>query len=124
MRFRTVIAVAICGLIFLGVYGVLGRIEQSREADPSGRYFAVWSHAPYRYLPLVGLGTDSDSPCLVKIVGDDGRNYGEIPVANMQLAGVAWKPSGAEIQSIGEWDFAAGTCFYWSEDQLGKISVR
>ena len=112
MRFRTVIVIAFSGLIALVAYGVFGRIEQSREADPSGRYFAVWSHAPYRYLPLVELGADSDSPCLVKIVGDDGRNYGEIPVASMQLAEVQWMPLGAEIKMIGGWDFAAGTCFY------------
>ena len=124
MKFWSVLTIAFCGFIALVIFGLVGRIEQSRESDPSGRYFAVWSHAPYQYLPIAGLGTGSDSPVYVKMIDRKGKNFGEIPVAMMQLADVEWRTSGAEIKLIGEWNFSAGTCFYWSENQMRKIRAR
>lgn len=115
---------AICLLVAIAAYGIFGRIEQSRKADPSGKYYAVWSHQPYQYLPIFGLGTDSDSHCFVKIVDAKGRSLGEIPVVMLQVAGVEWTGVGAEIQLVGEWNFASRSCFYWSEDQQTKIYVR
>jgi hypothetical protein len=116
--------IAACALAAVVAYGNLGRIEQSREADPLGRYFAVWSHQPYQYLPIVGIGTGSDSHCFVKIVDSGGRSFGEIPVVSMQVSGVEWTHTGAEIKLVGEWNLIAGSCFYWSQDQETKIQVR
>ncbi len=42
----------------------------------------------------------------------------------LQVAGVEWTGVGAEIQLVGEWNFASRSCFYWSEDQQTKIYVR
>ena len=121
---RNLLTIAAVLLVAIVVYGMCGRIEQSREVDPSGKYHAVWSHRPYQYLPFMGLGTDSDSRCYVEIVDHAGRSFGEIPVEMLQNAGVEWTGSGAEIKLVGAWNFSAGTCFYWSEDQNTRIRVR
>jgi hypothetical protein len=124
MRIRYLALILASASIALVAYAFFGRIEQQRKPDPMGKYFAVWSHQPFQYLPFVGLGTDSDSPCFVKIIDTGGKSFGEIPVVSKQVSDVEWTHSGAEIKLVGEWDLVAGTCFYWSEDQERKIYVR
>lgn len=124
MRPWKLFAIAVCVFAAIIAYGIFGRIEDSRDADPSGRYYAVWSHQPYQYLPMIGVGTGSSCPCFVKIVDSSGRSFGEIPVLSMQVSNVDWTLSGAEIRLVGEWNLNTGTCFYWSEDQLTMIQVR
>lgn len=69
-------------------------------------------------------GSASDKPGYVSITRKDGKHMGEIPVPMLQLANVKWHASGAQIELIGEWDFAKDSCYYWNEAQDKKIYVK
>lgn len=114
--------------VFTGLLVAFGlshrTVVQPSVMDPSGRYTAICTYKTYLSLIPMTPGGSSDKPCFVKIIDSSGRNHGEIPIPSIQMAGVEWTPHGAEIKSIGEWDFSKGTCFYWSSDQTRRIDVR
>ncbi len=116
-----VILMALSGLIYLRA---THRTFHSKDVSPSGKYTAIYSTNTYLYFLPMSPGSSGDKPCYVKIVDAKGRNCGEIPVPMFQIAGVEWQESGASVPSVGEWNFAAKSCFYWSEDQSTKIFVN
>lgn len=69
-------------------------------------------------------GSSSDKPGFIKIVDTTGENLGEIPLPMLQMGEIEWRTGGADLGSIGEWDFIHKTCFYWSDDGSRKISIR
>lgn len=109
------------GLIY---FALQHRTVFSMTSDPSGKYQAIISYKTYLSMLPMPPGSSSDKPCFVKIVGKDGANYGEMPVPMIQMAGVEWSISGASVRLVGEWDFKAKKCFYWSEDGNKKIYVK
>lgn len=92
--------------------------------SPTGKYTATVSCRTILSLVPAMPGHGGDKPCFVRITGQDGTDYGEIPVPMLYLAKIEWTDGGASIRLIGEWDFAKKTCYYWSEDGLRQIYVK
>jgi hypothetical protein len=92
--------------------------------DPTGNYVAkITVKTFYSSIPMAP-GSSSDKPGYVEIFTKSGDSMGEIPVPMLQLAGVYWKPNGADVEMIGEWDFLKGDCYYWDESGNKKIYVK
>lgn len=111
-------------LVMLFVVLLNLRSVYAEMPDPTGRYKAIISF--YSYLSFIPMapGSSSDKPCFIRIIDSHGNNFGEIPVPMIQLAReIEWTGDGAQITSIGEWDFDKKTCFYWNEAQNEKIHV-
>lgn len=125
-RFRKIAVLVISFAVALAAFDYFGRIEFDRESDPSGKFVMVVSHRPHHYLPLpiYRWGAHSDTPAFVEILDTDGKSYGEVPVPLTQSAEVRWEGATAMIPSIAEWDFSAGTCYYWNTDQDAKIFTK
>lgn len=100
------------------------RTVSSVENDPTGQYVAITSYKTYLSFFPMPPGSSSDKASIVKIMGKDGTNYGEMPVSLGQMAGVRWSPGGASIDLIGSWDFEKHTCTYWTEDGLEHVCVK
>ncbi|MBB5353360.1 hypothetical protein HNR46_003617 [Haloferula luteola] len=125
MKKRVIIVAASLAAAVLAIVGFpFHRTEASREIDPTGRYTAIWSYPTYLSFVSMSPGSSSDKPCWVRMIDSRGQNLGEIPVPMLQMAGVEWRESGAEVRLVGEWDFDAGTCYYWSEDGESQVFVR
>ena len=107
-------------------YAYFGRIESSKSPSPDGKYFAIVSHRPMYYIPLpiYRWGNHSDSPVFVSIEDSKGNQCGEVPVPMMQMACVDWSINSASIPSVAEWDFSAGTCYYWSGGGTSAIFTK
>jgi hypothetical protein len=115
--------VIFCAALLWGLFAVSWQ-EESRGASPDGKYVATWSVPSWaRFIPS-SPGSSGDRPCRVEIFDNAGRSRGRVPVEMLQLAGLEWRPGGAEIESVAEWDFTAGTCYYWSADGNRKIYVK
>ena len=125
-RRRKWILVGIASVILFSVIAVTftRRTVYSVQTDPTGKYTAIFSFKSHRSLMSMVPGDSSSKPCFIRIRGVDGTDYGEIPVPMIQLAELLWGTNSAEVKLVGEWDFAAGTCWYLSEDQERKIYVR
>jgi hypothetical protein len=113
------------GLIFvLCLLGVTHRTVYSRQVDPTGKYTAIFSYKTYESLIPGSIGGAGDKPCYIKIVDNNGKNMGEIPVPMIQMAEIEWSTNAAEVKLVGEWDFAKKICYYWSKDGDRQIYVR
>ena len=78
----------------------------------------------YLPLPIWGWGVHSDTSSFVSIEDTNGKQYGEVSVPMQQMANVDWGTNSASITLIGEWDFNAETCYYWSSDGNRKIYTK
>lgn len=96
----------------------------SEFESPSGKYDVTVSYRTYLSCLPGSPGSSSDKPCFVRIVGKDGKDYGEIPVPMLQMVDVEWLDQGASIKLVGEWDFERGSCYYWSAGGNRKVFVK
>jgi hypothetical protein len=116
-------------ILFVGFFGAVflafnHRSSMSETWDPTGNYVAkVTFKTFYSFIPMAP-GSSSDKPGYVEIFNKNGDSMGEIPVPMLKLAGVYWKQNGADVEMIGEWDFAKANCYYWDESGNKKIYVR
>jgi hypothetical protein len=110
-----------CGLVFLALNH---RTLAFESKSPTGNYIAKATFKTfYSFIPMAP-GSSSDKPGYVDIVNKNGDSMGEIPVPMLQLAGVYWKPNGADVEMIGEWNFLKGDCYYWDASGNKKIYVK
>jgi hypothetical protein len=116
-----VVFLSIISLLFLAFNH---RTISSEASDPTGQYVAKLSYRTfYSFIPM-SPGSSSDKPGFVEIFNKNGESMGRVPVPSLQLGGVLWKPDGADVQMIGEWNFKNGSCYYWDESGSKKIFVK
>jgi hypothetical protein len=125
---KAILKIAVIGasLIAVGLLGLsvaMHRTISSTETDPTGNYVAEVSYRTMYSFLAMSPGSSSDKPAFVEIFTKDGDSLGRIPVPMLQMSGVKWAAPGALVELVGEWDFAKGTCFYWSENGNKKIYV-
>ena len=110
------------GIVTLGHRSVY-RTEQ----DPTGRYTAVVSYRSYLSLLPGGFGDGSGKPGFVEIFDESRASLGEVPLPMLFQASpgaIQWKPAGAWINVIAEWDFSKGTCCYHDDDDDAHFASR
>jgi hypothetical protein len=110
-----------CGLVF---FALTHRTLAYESKSPTGNYIAKVTFKTFYSMIPMAPGSSSDKPGYVEIFNKNGDSLGEIPVPMLQLAGVDWKPNGADVEMIGEWDFSKGDCYYWDESGNKKIYVK
>ena len=116
-------------VIFIGLISLLflafnHKTISYQVSDPTGQYVAKLSYRTFYSLIPMSPGSSSDKPGFVEIFNKSGDSMGQIPVPSLQLGGVFWKPNGADVQMIGEWNFKNGSCYYWDESDSKKIFVK
>ncbi len=116
-------AITILILFCVAAYFFTSRTVVRKVSDPTGKYTAITSVKNYLYFVPMSPGSSGDKPCFVKIIDNKGNNYGEIPVAMLQLVDINWIKNGAYIKFAGNWNFKDKTCYYWSKED-DKIFVK
>lgn len=128
------ISIGIHGTILLGssliwtvVYLLIAQVEYDRFADPTGKYEVVLTYPKlYHFMPAMP-GQGSDMSGSIAIYDRQGNFYGGDSLDFVRDGhSIEWTDNGASLQSVGEWDFGAGTYSYWSDDgnQLIVEQVR
>lgn len=104
-------------LIWAVIYLSLVQVEYDRLSDPTGKYEAVITYPKlYHFLPAMP-GQGSDMSGSIAIYDRGGNFYGGDSLDFVRDGyGVEWTETGASLQFVGEWDFAADTYAYWSDD--------
>lgn len=117
-------SVTVHGLTLLGstliwtiIYLLIAQVEYNRFSDPTGKYEVVLTHPKLYHVMPAMPGQGSDMSGSIAIYDRDGNFYGGDSLDLVRHGhGIEWTEKGASLEFVGEWDFAAGTYSYWSDD--------
>lgn len=119
LRFLLAIAILSLGAT---AFWLLHEVECRRISSPDRRYSAIVTYRPYESFRRVAPGQSSDKQGYIHIVDANGTNYGKIAVPMVGMADdLEWKPGGARLPLVGEWDFVKRE-YRYSDPSKGEIT--
>jgi len=112
LRFFLVLAILSLGATALWL---LQEVEYRRIPSPDHRFTAIVTYRRYESFRAKAPGQSADKAGFIHIVDENRSNYGRIAVPMVWMADdLEWKPGGARLPLVGEWDFAKREYRYWN----------